>query len=70
VDEVIVDLMGRACGLTYADVPVDMEWRDFAGVRVPVGSPATLVRTKDTSRPQDAIDRSFLQQLLDRRRTE
>jgi len=27
VDEVIVDLMGRACGLTYADVAADMEWR-------------------------------------------
>lgn len=68
VDEVIVDLMGRACGLTYADVAADMEWHDLAGVRVPVASPSTLVRTKDTYRPQDAIDRSFLQQVLERRR--
>ena len=70
VDEVIIDLMGRACGLSYADVAVDMEWHDLAGVRVPVASPSTLVRTKDTYRPQDVIDRSFLHQLLERRQRE
>jgi hypothetical protein len=68
VDEVIVDLMGRACGLTYADVAADMEWHDLDGVRVPVASPSALVRTKDTYRPQDAIDRTFLQQIIERRR--
>jgi hypothetical protein len=67
VDEVIVDLMGRACGLAYADVEADVEWHDMAGVRVPVASPSALVRMKDTHRPQDAIDRSFLQQILERR---
>jgi hypothetical protein len=40
VDEVIVDLMGRACGLTYADAAADMGWHDLAGVRVPVASAA------------------------------
>ncbi len=69
VDEVIVDLMGRACGLTYADAVTDVEWVELGDVLVPVASPATLIRTKDTHRPQDAIDRSFLQQMLDRRRT-
>jgi hypothetical protein len=67
VDEVIVDLMGRACGLTYAEIAEDMQWHDLAGVPVPVASPSALLRTKDTYRPQDAIDRSFLLQLLARR---
>jgi hypothetical protein len=70
VDEVIVDLMGRACGLTYTDVAADMEWHDLGGVRVPVASPSALVRTKDTYRPQDALDRAFLQQLLEGRQRE
>ena len=70
VDEVIVDLMGRACGLTYVDVAADLEWHDLDGVRVPVASPHALLRTKDTYRPQDAIDRSFLQQILERRHRE
>ncbi len=67
VDEVVIDLMGRACGLIYADVAVDMEWKDLAGVQVPVASPAGLIRTKATYRPQDAIDRAFLQQIVERR---
>jgi len=69
-DEVIVDLMGRACGLTYADVIADAEFVELGDVRVPIASPATLIRTKDTYRPQDAIDRGFLQELLRRRAVE
>jgi hypothetical protein len=38
VDEVIIDLMGRAGGLSYADVAADMEWHDLAGVRVPASA--------------------------------
>ena len=59
IDEVIIDLMGRACGLTYMDVIADAEMVDLMGVRTPVASPATLIRTKDPMRPQDAIDRAF-----------
>ena len=63
-DEVTVDLMGRACGLTYADVVMDAEDIDLGGVMVKVASPRDLIRTKDTTRPQDAIDRAFLEGLL------
>jgi len=31
-------------------------WTRAGGVRSPVASPATLIRTKDTRRPQDSID--------------
>jgi hypothetical protein len=34
------------------------------GVSIPLASPATLIRTKDTRRPQDAIDRAFLEGIL------
>lgn len=67
VDEVIVDLMGRACGLSYSDAASDLEWHDHDGVQIPVASPATLRRTKDTYRPQDAIDRAFLDALIQQR---
>lgn len=60
VDEVIIDLMGRACGLSYEDVVKDAEIRQVLGVSVVIASPETLIRTKDTYRPQDAIDRAFL----------
>ncbi len=63
-DEVVVDLMGRACGLTYADAARDAETLDRGGVRIPVPSPSMLIRLKDTPRPQDAIDRAFLEGVL------
>lgn len=47
-----------------------MEWLELEGVRVPVASPSALLRTKDAYRPQDAIDRAFLHQLLARRQRE
>jgi hypothetical protein len=56
--------MGRACGLSYAEVVADVERRQFGGVLVPVASPATLIRTKDTYRPQDGIDRAFLEGVM------
>lgn len=58
-DEVVVDLMGRACGLSYADAARDAETLEREGVRIPLASPATLIRMKDTFPPQDAIDRAF-----------
>ena len=63
-DEVVVDLMGRACGVDYATAVADAETFEREGVRIPVASPATLIRLKDTRRPQDAIDRAFLEGVL------
>ncbi len=68
-DEVIVDLMGRACGLTYAEASGDAEAIERGGVVIPIPSPATLIRLKDTPRPQDAIDRAFLEGVLRERAT-
>lgn len=67
-DEIIVDLMGRACGLRYADLAADLETIRLDDVDVPVASPAALIRTKDTYREQDKIDRAFLEALLRARR--
>ena len=64
-DEVLVDLLGKACGLAYADVVQDAETVEIAGVPVTIASKATLIRTKMTIRPQDAADRAFLQQRID-----
>lgn len=63
-DEVVVDLMGRACGVGYAEAAGDAEILEREGVAIPVASPATLLRLKDTPRPQDAIDRAFLQGVI------
>jgi len=63
-DEVMVDLMGRAGGLAYDDLAGDLELHDLGGTMVPVASPTMLIKTKNTFRPQDALDRQFLEALL------
>ncbi|MEX1127321.1 MAG: nucleotidyl transferase AbiEii/AbiGii toxin family protein [Vicinamibacterales bacterium] len=67
VDEIVVDLMGLACGVSYADAAADAEQVDFGPVTVPVASPAALIRMKNTYRPQDQIDRQFLESLISQR---
>ena len=59
-DEILVDLMGRACGLSYADIVADAEHVDLGGVIVPIASPSSLIRMKNTRRPQDLLDRAYL----------
>lgn len=63
-DEVVVDLMGRACGVSYDEAARDAETLERDGVAIPVASPRTLIRLKQTARPQDALDRAFLEGVL------
>ena len=63
-DEVIVDLLARACSVTYEQAQADMEWIELEGVRIPVVSKRTLLATKETVRPQDAADRQLLEWLI------
>ena len=64
-DEIVVDLMARACGIEYEEAAVDAVHIGFGDVAIPVASPRTLIRTKNTVRPTDAADRQFLQVLID-----
>jgi hypothetical protein len=64
-DEIVVDLMAKACGVEYAEASRDAVTVLFADVPIPVASPRTLMRTKNTVRPADAADRQFLQALID-----
>ena len=60
-DEFVVDLMARACGMTYADaVDAGIDTFTAQGVDLPVASKAFLIRTKETVRPHDAIDVQYL----------
>ena len=63
-DEVVVDLMAKACGVTYDEAIVDAVIVSLGQVQIPVASPRTLLRTKDTVRPSDAVDRRFLEWLI------
>lgn len=59
--EVLVDLLESAGGVKCEDIEGGIE-RDEAGIPYP--RPEDLLRTQDTVRPRDAMDRSFLERLL------
>ena len=67
-DEIVVDLMASACGIDYREAATDRESVTVDGVSIPLASPQTLIRTKNTLRPSDAADRLYLEELLDARR--
>ncbi len=64
-DEIIVDLLSRACGVDYDEAAGDEEVIEIDGVKIPIASKRTLVRTKDTIRPADAADKQFLLALIE-----
>ena len=64
-DEIVVDLMAKACGVDYGDAMGDAVTMRFGDVDVAVASASTLIRTKNTVRPSDAADRQFLQAVID-----
>jgi hypothetical protein len=63
-DEVVVDLMAKACGVTWEDAARDSEVLELDGVEIPIAGIETLIRTKRTVRAHDAADREYLERLL------
>jgi len=64
-DEVMVDLLGAACGVTWAEARPTARTVDLDGTPILVADRRTLIRTKQTVRPGDAADRAWLEGLPD-----
>jgi hypothetical protein len=60
-DEVMVDLLAAACGVTWLDAIPSALRVDLEGTTVVVADRSTLIRTKQTARPSDAADRAWLE---------
>ena len=59
-DEVVVDLLARACGIDYDAAKADIDTVTLDGVGIPIASKRLLIRMKDTIRPSDAVDVAYL----------
>ena len=59
-DEVVVDLMLKACGVGYEEAESEVEMKEIEGVTIPYASAKLLLRMKQTYREKDAVDRAFL----------
>lgn len=65
-DEVVVDLMPSACGVSWSDVtPADVQRFDVDDVPIVTARPALLLRTKQTYRPHDRADAMYLRALIE-----
>jgi len=65
-DEVLVDLMGAASGIEYAEAATEVVIREVQGVPIPFASPRLLWRMKrHTHREKDRPDLLFLRQLFE-----
>jgi hypothetical protein len=65
-DEVVVDLMLRAGGVSFGEAENEIEVRMIEGVGIRFASARLLWRTKQTHREKDELDRQFLELRLGR----
>ena len=63
-DEVVVDLMGSACGIDFKSAESQIEWHELDGVKIPFASAELMLKTKQTLREKDKIDRLYLRRIL------
>jgi hypothetical protein len=65
-DEVVVDLMASACGVTYAEaLAAGVDEKSIGNLKIAVASRETLIRTKQTFRDSDRADVAFLRRLIE-----
>ncbi len=66
-DEITVDLMARACGMSYEDAKNDVVYKEIDAVKIPLASPELLWKLKQTMREKDNLDLIFLKELLNKK---
>jgi hypothetical protein len=59
-DEITVDLMTAACGVTFADAKEDFNLRAISDVNIPFASRDLMIRLKQGNREKDRIDLEYL----------
>jgi hypothetical protein len=59
-DEITIDLMTSACGVTYAEANDDLVLRDITGVQIPFANRNLMIRLKQGNREKDRIDLEYL----------
>jgi hypothetical protein len=63
-DDITVDLMTEACGVRFEDAAGGIETEVIDGVPIPFAGAELMLKMKQSIREKDALDRSFLTQLI------
>lgn len=67
-DEVVVDLIFRTCGETYETLKPHMETIDLDGVLIQTLDLEGLLKTKQSEREKDILDRKVLEKAIEKLR--
>ena len=65
-DEFVVDIMFNACGETYQSLVSELEVLEIDGIPVRTVSVEGLLRTKQTVREKDVLDRIVLERAIEK----
>ncbi|MEA1949462.1 MAG: nucleotidyltransferase [Thermodesulfobacteriota bacterium] len=65
VDEIVVDLMLKACGISYNKAIKEVDIVTIKGVDIPFASAELLFKMKQTVRQKDEIDRIYLKRKIE-----
>lgn len=59
-DELVVDLLKEACGVSFAEASASVELVEIEGIKIPFPNDEMLLKMKQGVREKDVIDRKFL----------
>lgn len=62
-DEITVDLMTEACGVSFEEAEPDIDWVNIENVSIPFANLPLMRKLKQGLRDKDRIDRQFLDSL-------
>lgn len=65
-DEITVDLMTEASGISFAEAAPGIEWEEIDGVRIPFAGLHLMLRFKQGLREKDVQDRLYLEEQVRR----
>jgi len=63
-DEIVIDLIEKACDVTYQQAKDHIVYETINDVTIPFLSIEWLIKTKQSYREKDVIDRKFLEDIL------
>lgn len=67
-DDILVDLMTEACGVSYEEAKDGIEIETIQNEPIPFAGPELMLKLKRSFREKDQIDRSFVKYVIEERK--
>jgi len=67
-DDILVDLMTEACGVSFDEAKDGIEIETIQGEPIPFAGPELMLKLKRSVREKDQLDRSFVQYVIEERK--